>query len=52
MILDRNIEILMMLSVDQGLSQDLKTECRKLAIANLWGIPFFKGELNILRLQP
>ena len=36
----------------QGLSQDLETECPELAFVKFWGILFFKGDLNILRLQP
>ena len=33
--------------VRQGLSQDLETGCRKMAIVNFLGILFFKGELNM-----
>ena len=36
----------------QGLSQDLETGCLKLAIVKFWGILFFKGDHNNLRLQP
>ena len=34
-----------------GLSQDLETGCPKLAVANFFGILFFKGDHNILRLH-
>ena len=37
---------------DQGLSQDLETGCLKLAIVKYLGIQIFKGDHNILRLQP
>ena len=40
------------LSVDQSLSQDLETGCPKLAILKFWGVLFFKGFHNILRLKP
>ena len=33
-----------------GLSQDLETGCPKLAIISIFGILFFKGEHNLLRL--
>ena len=35
----------------QGLSQDLKTGCPKLAIQRFWGILIFKGDHNILGLK-
>ena len=35
-----------------GISQDLETGGPNLAIVKFWGILFFKGEHNILRLQP
>ena len=37
-------------SVQQGLSQDLETDCPKLAILKVRGISFLKGDHNILRL--
>ena len=36
----------------QGLSQDLETGCLKLAIVKYLGVQIFKGDHNILRLQP
>ena len=36
----------------QGLSQDLETGCPKLAIVKFLGVQVFKGNHNILRLQP
>ena len=36
----------------QGPSQDLETGCPKLEIIKYLGILFFKGDHNILRLQP
>ena len=35
-----------------GPSQDLETGCPKLPIVKFWGILFFKGDHNILKLQP
>ena len=40
------------MKTDQALSQDLEAGCQKLAIVTLFGIQFFKGDHNILRLQP
>ena len=34
-----------------ALSQDLENEGLKLAIAAFWGVLFFKGDHNILRLK-
>ena len=42
----------MLMSVVQGLSQDLETGCPKLAVIKFWGVQFFKGDNNILRFQP
>ena len=36
----------------QGLSQDIKTGCPKLAIVKSLGVQIFKGDHNILRFQP
>ena len=36
----------------QSLSQDLETGCLKLAFLIFWGFLFFKGDNNLLRLQP
>ena len=36
--------------LNQGLSQDLETECIKLAISKFWGILSLKGHHNKLRL--
>ena len=42
-----------LLRINHGLNQDLETRWPKLAINdNYLGILFFKGENNILRLQP
>ena len=38
--------------MEQGLSQDLETGCLKLAIVKYLGVQIFKGDHNILRLQP
>ena len=37
---------------DLGLSQDLETGCPKLIIVKFWGVLFFKGGHNVLRLPP
>ena len=47
-----NIFYIYIYTSNQGLSQDLVTACRKLAIGKSVGIPFFKGDHNILRLLP
>ena len=39
-------------TTSQGLSQDLETGCLKLAIVKYLGVQIFKGDHNILRLQP
>ena len=36
----------------QCLSQDLETECLKLAVVKFWGVQIFKGDHNILIFQP
>ena len=36
----------------KGFSQDLETECQKLAILKLLGVLFFKGDYKINRLKP
>ena len=38
-------------SKEQGLSQNFKTGCPKLAIVKFWGIKLFKWDRNILRYQ-
>ena len=40
------------LTLQQGISQDLETGCLKLAIVKLLGVQIFKGEHNILTFQP
>ena len=40
------------LVAEQGLSRNLETGCPKLTIINFLGILIFKGDHNILRLQP
>ena len=36
----------------QGLCQDLETGCPKLAMVKFLGIQIYKGDHNLLRLQP
>ena len=43
---------MMDLASDQCLSQDLETGCLKLAVVQFLGVQIFKGDHNILILQP
>ena len=36
----------------QCLSQDLESGCLKLAVIKFWGVQIFKGDHNILIVQP